>query len=123
MVKDGQKIKKRQPLYNHDPYNAVILSDILGRVKFVDLVDGITLQQVTDDQTGHVQKVVIESKDKNLTPSILIENSDGVKKSFNLPIRAYLSVEEGENILAGTILAKYPSKLPRVEILQVVFQE
>ena len=106
LVKDGQKIKKRQPLYNHDPYNAVILSDILGRVKFVDLVDGITLQQVTDDQTGHVQKVVIESKDKNLTPSILIENSDGVKKSFNLPIRAYLSVEEGENILAGTILAK-----------------
>jgi DNA-directed RNA polymerase subunit beta' len=106
LVKDGQKIKKRQPLYNHDPYNAVILSDILGRVKFVDLVDGITLQQVTDDQTGHVQKVVIESKDKNLTPSILIENPDGVKKSFNLPIRAYLSVEEGENILAGTILAK-----------------
>ncbi|MFZ1282363.1 MAG: DNA-directed RNA polymerase subunit beta', partial [Ignavibacteriaceae bacterium] len=106
IVNDGQKIKKRQPLYNHDPYNAVILADIQGRVKFVDLVDGITLQQVTDDQTGHVQKVVIESKDKNLTPSILVENSNGDKKSFNLPIRAYLSVEEGENILAGTILAK-----------------
>ncbi len=106
LVNDGQKIKKRQPLYNHDPYNAVILSDIYGRVKFVDLVDGITLQQVTDDQTGHVQKVVIESKDKNLTPSMLIENEDGVKKSFNLPVRAYLSVEDGENILAGTILAK-----------------
>ncbi|MBP1683401.1 MAG: rpoC, partial [Ignavibacteriaceae bacterium] len=106
LVNDGQKIKKRQPLYNHDPYNAVILSDIYGRVKFVDLVDGITLQQVTDDQTGHVQKVVIESKDKNLTPSMLVENEDGVKKSFNLPVRAYLSVEDGENILAGTILAK-----------------
>jgi DNA-directed RNA polymerase subunit beta' len=106
LVKDGQKIKKRQPLYNHDPYNAVILSDIYGRVKFVDLVDGITLQQVTDEQTGHVQKVVIESKDKNLTPSILITNDDGEKKSFNLPVRAYLSVDEGENILGGTILAK-----------------
>ena len=106
LVKDGQKIKKRQPLYNHDPYNSVILSDIYGKVKFVDLVDGITLQQVTDDQTGHVQKVVIESKDKNLTPSILIENEDGERKSFNLPVRAYLSVEEGEKILAGTILAK-----------------
>ena len=106
LVKDGQKIKKRQPLYNHDPYNAVILTDIEGRVKFVDLIDGITLQQVTDDQTGHVQKVVIESKDKNLTPSILVENSNGDKKSFNLPVRAYLAVDEGENILAGTILAK-----------------
>ena len=106
LVKDGQKIKKRQPLYNHDPYNAVILSDIYGQVKFVDLVDGITLQQVTDEQTGHVQKVVIESKDKNLTPSILITNDKGEKKSFNLPVRAYLSVDEAENILAGTILAK-----------------
>jgi DNA-directed RNA polymerase subunit beta' len=106
LVQDGQKIKKRQPLYNHDPYNAVILADIYGRVKFVDLIDGVTLQQVTDEQTGHVQKVVIESKDKNLTPSILIENEDGEKKSFNLPVRAYLSVEDGESILAGTILAK-----------------
>jgi DNA-directed RNA polymerase subunit beta' len=106
VVDDGQKIKKKQPLYNHDPYNAVILSDIPGRVKFFDLIDGITLQQVTDEQTGHVQKVVIESKDKNLTPGIVIENGDGEKKSFNLPVRAYLSVEEGEMISAGTILAK-----------------
>lgn len=106
MVDDGKPIKKRQPLYNHDPYNSVILSDISGRVKFVDLIDGVTLQQVTDEQTGHVQKVVIESKDKNLTPSILIENEDGARKSFNLPIRSYLSVEEGETIEAGIILAK-----------------
>lgn len=106
MVDDGKPIKKRQPLYNHDPYNSVILSDISGRIKFVDLIDGITLQQVTDEQTGHVQKVVIESKDKNLTPSILIENENGNRKSFNLPVRSYLSVEEGESIEAGVILAK-----------------
>lgn len=84
----------------------MILTDISGKIKFVDLVDGITLQQVTDDQTGHVQKVVIESKDKNLTPGILVENSNGERKSFNLPVRAYLAVEEGESITAGTILAK-----------------
>lgn len=106
VVSDGQKVKKRQPLYNHDPYNAVILSDLAGRVRFVDLNDGITLQQVTDEQTGHVQKVVIESKDKTLTPSISIETEDGIKKSFSIPTRAYLSVEEGESIAPGTILAK-----------------
>ncbi len=106
VVNDGQKVKKRQPLYNHDPYNAVILSDLAGRVKFLDLVDGVTLQQVTDEQTGHVQKVVIESKDKSLTPSISIETEDGTKKSFSIPTRAYLSVEEGESIAPGTILAK-----------------
>jgi len=105
VVNDSQSVKKRQPLYSHDPYNAVILSDIGGRVRFVDLIDGSTLQQVTDEQTGHVQKVVIESKDKNLTPSILIENGES-KKTFNIPTRAYLSVEENETITAGTILAK-----------------
>ena len=106
VVNDGQTVKKRTPLYNHDPYNAVILSDIPGRVRFVDLVEGATLQQVTDEQTGHVQKVVIESKDKNLTPSIAIESEDGTKKSFNIPTRAYLSVDEGESVVGGTILAK-----------------
>ncbi|GBD87138.1 DNA-directed RNA polymerase subunit beta' [bacterium BMS3Abin03] len=105
-VDDGQEVKKGMPLYNHDPYNAVILTDIPGRVRFVDLVDGSTLQQVTDEQTGHVQKVVIESKDKTLTPSIAIETDDGEEKSFNLPTRSYLSVEEGEIIPAGTVLAK-----------------
>ncbi|MDR3668660.1 MAG: DNA-directed RNA polymerase subunit beta', partial [Ignavibacteriaceae bacterium] len=106
VVNEGQFVKKRTPLYNHDPYNSVILSDIPGTVKFIDLIDGVTLQQVTDEQTGHVQKVVIESKDKNLTPSISIESYDKEKKSFNLPTRSYLSVDEGEKIGAGTILAK-----------------
>ncbi len=106
VVNDGDRIKKRTPLYTHDPYNSVILSDIAGRVKYVDLNDGSTLHQLTDEQTGHVQKVVMESKDKNLTPSILIESEDGTKKSFNLPTRSYLSVDEGETVSAGTILAK-----------------
>jgi len=106
VINDGQKVKKRTPLYNHDPYNSVILTDIAGNVRFVDMLESVTLQQVTDEQTGHVQKVVIESKDKTLTPSILIESEDGTKKSFNIPTRAYLSVDEGESIPAGTILAK-----------------
>lgn len=106
VVNDGEIVKRRTPLYNHDPYNAVILTDVPGTVKFVDLIDNLTLQQVTDEQTGHVQKVVIESKDKNLTPSIVIETVDGETKPFNLPTKAYLSVDEGESIAAGTVLAK-----------------
>jgi len=106
VVEDGQKVTKGQPLYNHDPYNSVIVTDISGKVSFVDLVDNVTYQQVADEQTGHVQKVVIESKDKNLTPSISIKDDKGNEKVFNIPTRAYLSVEEGETIQAGTILAK-----------------
>ncbi|MGE5429717.1 MAG: DNA-directed RNA polymerase subunit beta' [Syntrophomonadaceae bacterium] len=106
LIDDDQVIKKGAPLYNHDPYNAVILTDIAGRISFVDLVDSVTMQQVTDDQTGHVQKVVIESKDKTLTPSILVTDNDGNKKIFNIPTRSYISVDEGESVQAGTILAK-----------------
>ncbi|HEX2868382.1 MAG TPA: DNA-directed RNA polymerase subunit beta' [Ignavibacteriales bacterium] len=106
LVDDDQVIKKGAPLYNHDPYNAVILTDIAGRISFVDLVDSVTMQQVTDEQTGHVQKVVIESKDKTLTPSILVTDNDGNKKIFNIPTRSYISVDEGEFVQAGTILAK-----------------
>jgi DNA-directed RNA polymerase subunit beta' len=105
-VSDEQVIKKGQPLYNHDPYNAVILTDISGKVSFIDLFDNITIQQVADEQTGHVQKVVIESKDKTLTPSIMVRDDKGREKVFNIPTRAYLNVEEGESIQAGTILAK-----------------
>jgi DNA-directed RNA polymerase subunit beta' len=106
LVEDRQKVAKGLPLYNHDPYNSVIVTDMSGKVSFLDLVDNVTFQQVADEQTGHVQKVVIESKDKNLTPSISIKDSKGNEKVFNIPTRAYLAVEEGEDIQAGTILAK-----------------
>ncbi|MDP4114519.1 MAG: DNA-directed RNA polymerase subunit beta' [Bacteroidota bacterium] len=106
LVREGDLIGKKQALYNHDPYNAVILTDIQGKVKYVDLIENLTLQQITDEQTGHVQKIVIESKDKNLTPSVAIEVDGEVKKTFNIPNRSYLSVEEGEIITAGTVLAK-----------------
>ncbi|MBI1938863.1 MAG: DNA-directed RNA polymerase subunit beta' [Ignavibacteriales bacterium] len=106
IVEDNQKVPKGQALYNHDPYNSVIVSDVSGKVTFVDLVDNVTYQQIADEQTGHVQKVVIESKDKNLTPSISIRDEKGNEKVFNIPTRAYLSAEEGETIQAGTILAK-----------------
>ncbi|MCH7974530.1 MAG: DNA-directed RNA polymerase subunit beta', partial [Bacteroidetes bacterium] len=106
IVNDGDLIKKGKTLFTHDPYNAVILSDVAGMVRFIDMQDRITIKQVTDEQTGHVQKVVIESKDKTLIPSIAIESEDGTRKTFNIPNGAYLSIEEGEDIVAGTILAK-----------------
>ncbi|HET53871.1 MAG TPA: DNA-directed RNA polymerase subunit beta' [Ignavibacteria bacterium] len=106
MVEDGQKVKKGQALYNHDPYNSLILTDSAGVISFVDLIDNVTIQQVADEQTGHVQKVVTESKDKTLTPSIVITTDSGEQKVFNLPTKAYLSVDEGEKVQAGTILAK-----------------
>jgi DNA-directed RNA polymerase subunit beta' len=106
LVKEGDTVKPKQPLYTHDPYNSVILTDISGRVKFVDLIPGLSVKDISDAQTGHVQKVVTEFKDKTITPSIVIVGEDGVEKSFIMPIGAYLSVEEEEMVQAGTALAK-----------------
>jgi len=106
LVGDNQQIKKGQPLYNHDPYNALILTDLEGKISYSDLIDNNTLQQVADDQTGHVQKVVIESKDKTLTPAIVVTTEDGRTKSFNIPTGANITVDEGEKVSGGTVLAK-----------------
>jgi len=106
LVNDGDEIKVKQELYRHDPYNMLILTDIGGRVSFVDMIENVTMQQVADEQTGHVQKVVIDSKDKALVPGIMITDVTGESKVYNMPNRAYLSVEEGEFIKPGTILAK-----------------
>ncbi len=110
LVEEGQEVKKGTPLYNHDPYNAVLLTDAGGRIRYIDFYEGKTIKHVTDEQTGHVQKVVTESKDKNLNPTILVEDEEGNGKMFNLPIGAYITVEEGEKVPAGTILAKIPKQ-------------
>jgi DNA-directed RNA polymerase subunit beta' len=106
LISEGDKIKPKQPLYYHDPYNAVILTDISGKVKFVDLINGVTVKDVSDTQTGHVQKVIIESKEKTLNPSIVIVAPDGTEKVFNMPIGAHLAVEEDDEVQAGATLAK-----------------
>ncbi len=105
-VTDNQEVAKGDELYRHDPYNALILTDIGGRVSYVDLIDNVTVQQVPDEQTGHVQKVVIESKDKTLTPGVQIIDVTGETKVYTIPNRAYLSVDEGDLVKPGTILAK-----------------
>ncbi len=106
LINDGDMIKPKQPLYYHDPYNAVIITDVSGKVKFVDLINGVTVKDVSDTQTGHVQKVIIESKEKTLNPSIVIVSEDGTEKTFNMPIGAHLAVNEDDNVQAGTTLAK-----------------
>ncbi len=105
-VKENQKVEKKTALYLHDPYNDVIIADIQGKVKFIDLIENVTMQQLTDDQTGHVQKMVIEPKDKTKSPSLEVETKDGTKKTYSLPSKAYLSVEDGEVVQLGTIIAK-----------------
>jgi len=106
-VKSGDKVQKGQEICYWDPYNAVILTDVDGKVEFDAIEEGITYREEYDEQTGHREKVIIETKDKAKNPSILVGGKSD-SKAFNLPVGAHLVVEDGQKIKAGQIMAKIP---------------
>ncbi|KAB2924543.1 MAG: DNA-directed RNA polymerase subunit beta' [Bacteroidetes bacterium] len=106
---DGAKVQKGQLLYEWDPYNATIMTEHAGTVKYVDLKENITYRDEPDEQTGHIQKVVIESRDRNLSPSIMIVDKAGKKiANYIIPTRAHILVDDGDAIGAGSVLVKIP---------------
>ncbi|HXG38218.1 MAG TPA: DNA-directed RNA polymerase subunit beta' [Bacteroidota bacterium] len=108
-VKNNQKVTRGEMIYEWDPYNAVIISEHSGVVKYVDLKEGVTFREEPDEQTGHIQKVVIDSREKSLIPAISIVNAKGQKlASYPVPTRAHLTVDDGEEIEAGRVLVKIP---------------
>jgi DNA-directed RNA polymerase subunit beta' len=106
-VKDGQKIAKGETLCKWDPYNAVILSEFDGKIEFDAIVEGVTYKEVSDDQTGFREKVIIDTKDRTKNPAILV-NYGEESKGYNIPVGAHLAVESGEKVKAGQILVKIP---------------
>ena len=107
-VKDKQQVQKGQQLCYWDPYNAVILSEYAGSTVFQSIEEGITYRKEADEQTGHREKVIIDSKDKTKHPSLAIHSPSRKLKSYNIPVGAHLMVEDGEKIHAGQILVKIP---------------
>ena len=105
--KHGDTIKKGDLIADWDPFNAVILSDVAGRVQFNDIIEGVTYRVETDEQTNIHDKVIIESRLKTKNPSLNIVDEDGdIIKSFDVPVGARLAVEEGQVIDSGEILVK-----------------
>jgi DNA-directed RNA polymerase subunit beta' len=107
-VKEGDIVKKGDELCYWDAYNAVILSEFDGKVEFEAVEDGITYREEYDEQTGHREKVVTESKDKAKNPTINISSKNGDLKAYSLPVGAHIIVDHGDAIKAGQILVKIP---------------
>jgi len=107
-VKEGDVVKKGDELCFWDPYNAVILSEFEGKAIFDAIEDGITFKEEYDEQTGHREKVIIETKDKTKNPSMIIQSKSGDPKTYNLPVGAHIVVDNGDAIKAGQVLAKIP---------------
>jgi DNA-directed RNA polymerase subunit beta' len=108
-VKDGESVARGDIIYEWDPYNAVIISDHNGEIRYHDLRDNVTYREIDDEQTGHIQKVVIDSRDRTLAPSLVITDKKGKKLgSYIVPTRAHLAVNHGQQVAAGTILVRIP---------------
>ncbi|MCJ8210245.1 DNA-directed RNA polymerase subunit beta' [Mucilaginibacter sp. RS28] len=108
-VKDGSKITKGERICSWDPYNAVIISEFAGRAQFDAVLEGITFREESDEQTGHREKVIIDTRDKTKNPVIQITDVAGnIIKGYNIPVGAHIAVDEGEKIQTGQVIAKIP---------------
>ena len=107
LVKDGQQVEKGDTLCYWDPYNAVILSEFDGDIEFEAIIEGVTYKEESDEQTGHREKVITDTRDKTKNPSVIVKGKSD-SKGYNIPVGAHLAVDEGDNIKAGQVLAKIP---------------
>jgi DNA-directed RNA polymerase subunit beta' len=108
-VKDGSKVTKGDRICSWDPYNAVIISEFAGKSTFDAVLEGITFREESDEQTGHREKVIIDTRDKTKNPVIQITDTMGnVIKGYNIPVGAHIAVDENEKIQTGQVIAKIP---------------
>ena len=111
LIKNNQKVQKNETLYEWDPYNSVIIAEHDGHIHYSDMEEGKQYELIKDEQTGHFQKTVIESKDKTKSPTIQILSPKGNKRvlsSYLIPAKANLLVDNGADVKAGTIMVKIP---------------
>ncbi|HLR00631.1 MAG TPA: DNA-directed RNA polymerase subunit beta' [Sphingobacterium sp.] len=108
-VKEGEKVEKGQKLVSWDPYNAVIISEFPGKIEFESIIEGVTFREESDEQTGHKEKVITDTRDKTKNPAIkVLDNKGEVIRSYNIPVGAHVSVSDGAKVKEGTILVKIP---------------
>jgi len=108
-IENDKKVKKGTKICDWDPYNAVIISEFDGKISFQDIQEGLSYRIESDEQTGFEEKVMIERKDKTLNPAVNIVNKKGNQiRSYSIPVKAHLSVDDGQSIKSGQIIAKIP---------------
>ncbi len=114
-VGDGTRVKKGDTFVQWDPYNVPILSEKAGRVRFGDIIEGVTMKQEVDEATGQEAMVIIEHKE-DLHPQIVILDDHGEPlANYPIPSGAHIVVTEGEKIVAGTLMAKTPRKTSKTK--------
>ena len=107
--KHGDVVKKDELIARWDPFNAVIVSEYAGTLKFHDVVEGQTYRAETDETTGLTEKIVTDSKNRALVPTCDVVGADGqVLGTYNFPVGGHVVVEDGQTISTGETLVKIP---------------
>ncbi|NQV02970.1 MAG: DNA-directed RNA polymerase subunit beta', partial [Bacteroidia bacterium] len=107
--KNGAELKKEVLISDWDPYNALILSEVSGKISFENILEGVTYRVESDDQTGFNEKVIIESRQKGKNPAINIVDAKGeIIKTYDLPVGSHIMVENHARIKGGLVLVKIP---------------
>ena len=110
-IENGAKLSKGDVVCQWDPYNGVIVSEFSGKIAYDGIQQGVTYQVEIDEQTGFQEKVISESRNKKIIPTLLIQNAKGsTLRSYNLPVGAHLMVDDGEKIKEGKVLVKIPRR-------------
>lgn len=110
-VKSGTKVSHDDVIYEADPFNAVLVAEQDGILRYEDVIENVTYKVQIDSNvaTSHEDRVIIESKDKKLSPSVTIVDKDGtILKSNNLPVNAHLIKKDKTKVKAGEIIVKIP---------------
>ena len=109
--KNGDRVAKGEVINQWDPYNAVIISEFSGNIAYENIEQGVTYQVEIDEQTGFQEKVISESRNKRLIPTMHIQDKQGnILRSYTLPLGAHIMVDDKEKIKEGKILVKIPRK-------------
>jgi DNA-directed RNA polymerase subunit beta' len=113
-IKNNTEVKKGDLICEWDPWNALIISEKTGKVGFSNLIEGITYKEESDEQTGFREKVIIETRDKTKNPELVIlSGNDEILRTYNLPVGAHISVDDGDQVVQGQILVKIPRAMGR----------
>ncbi len=108
-IRQGDTVDRGDLICEWDPYNAVIISDMAGKIDYEHIEEGITFREESDEQTGYKEKVIIDSRDKTKNPVIkIMSSSKETLKAFNIPVGAHIVVNKGDQIKAGEVLSKIP---------------
>ena len=113
-VEDGQEVKEDDVLATWDPFTFAILTEVSGTVKYQDLREGKTVEEDIDKVSGQ-KRLVVKDSDEKHQPRLEIRDGNKVLKTYQMPIRANLLVEDGAHVEAGDIIAKIPRETTKTK--------